>query len=187
MLSPEVLELLRCPSCDSDQLAHGVFRAESPTDIVDGVLWCQSCRHWYPIEGRLLDFLIGPLAYQDDRSGFWSEHEERLGALGLEPEHASESTSKALQKHQQNHFDSWAEDETQSYFEYEQSSFWRAADLIAFAPWKKAIVPGSRLLDAGCAQGRSTFKFMDCDIDIVAMDISKALVRQAIARYRKGS
>jgi ubiquinone/menaquinone biosynthesis C-methylase UbiE/uncharacterized protein YbaR (Trm112 family) len=186
MLSPETLEWLRCPSCESTRLAHAVFREESPTDIVDGVVWCQDCNHWYPIEERLLDFLVGPLAYDDDRSRFWGKYEDRLTALGLDPRSDADTTSKDLQKHQQDHFDWYAENLDQSYFEYEQTSFWRAADLIAFEPWKKAVTPGSRLLDVGCAQGRSTFKFMDCDIQIVAFDVSKALIRQAIARYQEG-
>ncbi len=186
MLSPEVLERLRCPHCESSQLNHDVFRAEDPSDIVDGVVWCEDCRHWYPIEGRLLDFLIGPLAYEEDRARFWSRNEPRLLALGLRSESDAESASKDMQKHQQRHFDWYAENEDQSYFEYEHTPFWRAADLIAFEPWKRAMKPGSWLLDVGCAQGRSTLKFMDCDIQIVAFDVSKALVRQAIARYQEG-
>ena len=187
MLSPEVLECLRCPSCESAELAHAVFREESPTDIVDGVLWCQDCSHWYPIEERLLDFLVGPLAYGDDRSRFWGKYQDRLAALGLDARSASETTSKDQQKQQQDHFDWYADNTDQSYVEYEQTSFWRAADLIAFEPWKRAVTPGSRLLDVGCAQGRSTFKFMDCDIQIVGFDVSKALIRQAIARYQEGN
>jgi ubiquinone/menaquinone biosynthesis C-methylase UbiE len=153
---------------------------------VDGVVWCEDCRQWYPIEGRLLDLLIGPLAYADDRARFWSQNEARLRTLELAPESEADTSSKALQKHQQRHFDWYAENEDQSYFEYEHTPFWQAADLIAFEPWKRAIAPGSWLLDVGCAQGRSTFKFMDCDIQIVAFDVSKALVRQAIARYQAG-
>lgn len=186
MLSPEVLGLLRCPSCDSAPLAHAVFREASPTDIVDGVAWCESCRHWFPIEERLLDLLVGPLAYDDDRARFWREHEARLTDLGLSPVRTSDATSKDLQQLQQDHFDGWAGSADQSYFEYEQSSFWRAADRIAFEPWKQAMTPGARLLDVGCAQGRSTFEFLDCDIQIVGIDISKALIRQAIARYQAG-
>lgn len=166
MLSPEILECLRCPSCESAELARAVFRDESPTDILDGVLWCQDCSRWYPIEERLLDLLVEPLAYGDARN-------------------ASETISKDQQKLQQDHFDWYADNTDQSYVEYEQTSFWRAADLIAFEPWKRAVTPGSRLLDVGCAQGRSTFKFMDCDIQIVGFDVSKALIRQAIARYQE--
>ena len=127
MLSPEVFEWLRCPSCESTRLAHAVFREESPADIVDGVLWCEDCGHWYPIEQRLLDLLVGPLAYGDERSRFWGEYEDRLEALGLEPEIASDTTSKDLPKQQQDHFDWYAENMEQSYLEYEQTSFWRAA------------------------------------------------------------
>ena len=115
MLSPEVLECLRCPSCGSTQLAHAVFREQSPTDIVDGVLWCRDCSHWYPIEDRLLDFLVGPLAYGDDRSRFWDKHQDRLAALGLDLRSVSGTTSKDQQKQQQDHFDWYADNTKQSY------------------------------------------------------------------------
>ena len=36
----------------------------------------------------------------------------------------------------------------------------------------------------GCAQGRSAFPFRDLDIDVIGVDISKELVRQAVARRR---
>jgi hypothetical protein len=56
--------------------------------------------------------------------------------LGLEAKAAVSDDAKDLQKIQQKHFDWWADENNQSYFEYEGSSFWRAADLIAFEPWK---------------------------------------------------
>src|SRR5262249_42720873 len=62
----------------------------------------------------------------------------------------------------------------------------RAVDAVTFGDWRRAIRPGTRLIDIGCAQGRSTFKLMDLPIGIVAFDVSKALVRQAIARQRRG-
>jgi len=59
------------------------------------------------------------------------------------------------------------------------------ADTIAFDNWRKDIRPSTRLLDIGCAQGRSTYKLMDLNVQIVAFDISKRLIRQAIERYRQ--
>jgi SAM-dependent methyltransferase len=64
--------------------------------------------------------------------------------------------------------------------------FWVAADAIAFSGWRRRIQPGRWLLDVGCGQGRSAFKLMDLDIRIVAFDVSKEMVRQAVKRYREG-
>ncbi|MDE0909259.1 MAG: class I SAM-dependent methyltransferase [Myxococcota bacterium] len=186
MLSQEVIGMLCCPNCEDSRLSHEVFEQASADDIIDGVVWCVGCRHWYPVEGRLLDFMIGALAYDDDRTRFWTEHETQLLSLGLEAGAVVSDDAKDLQKIQQKHFDWWADENNQSYFEYEGSSFWRAADLIAFEPWKQEIPKRTRLLDVGCAQGRSTFKFMNCDLDIIGIDVSKALIRQAIARYQAG-
>jgi len=47
------------------------------------------------------------------------------------------------------------------------------------------VRPGGRLLDVACAQGRSTLPWMDLDLDILAFDISKRLVRQARDRVRR--
>lgn len=134
MLSQEVIGMLCCPNCEDSRLSHEVFEQASPDDIIDGVVWCVGCRYWYPVEGRLLDFMIGALAYEDDRTRFWTEHETQLVSLGLEAGAAVRDEEKDLQKIQQKHFDWWADENNQSYFEYEESSFWRAADLIAFEP-----------------------------------------------------
>jgi ubiquinone/menaquinone biosynthesis C-methylase UbiE len=92
-----------------------------------------------------------------------------------------------LQLKQQSHFDWYANNSKQSYWDYEHTSFWLAADQIAFQSWRNEIQERKWLLDVGCAQGRSTFKVMDLDIHILGLDISKKLVRQAIDRYRKGN
>jgi ubiquinone/menaquinone biosynthesis C-methylase UbiE len=60
-----------------------------------------------------------------------------------------------------------------------------AADRLAFDRWRKEIQPGHWLLDVGCAEGRSTFKLIDLDLNIAGFDVSRRLVRQAIDRYRR--
>jgi ubiquinone/menaquinone biosynthesis C-methylase UbiE len=47
------------------------------------------------------------------------------------------------------------------------------------------VKAGSRLLDVGCAEGRSTFPWMNTDLEIVGFDVSKPLIRQASERYRR--
>ena len=64
--------------------------------------------------------------------------------------------------------------------------FWVAADEIAFARWRERIRPGAWLLDVGCGPGRATVKVLDLDIDVIAFDVSKAAVRQAEERHRRG-
>lgn len=182
----DIIPLLKCPICNTPEFEHLSFTDYSPQEIDDGVLWCRECRNWFPIQDGLLDLLTGSLIYTDDRKKFWDTHSVQLEKIGLPPEPASVKSKKDLQAIQQTHFDWYASNEIQTYDEYEKQPFWLAADKQAFEPWRKEITPGSLLLDVGCAEGRGSFKLMDLDIDIIGFDISKALVKQAIHRYRAG-
>jgi ubiquinone/menaquinone biosynthesis C-methylase UbiE len=157
--------------------------------IADGVVICPACGAWYPVEDELLELLPEGLAYHDDRRRFQDRHGAQLAALNLkltDPE-AAPAADYALQKIQQDHFDWYANNDEQTYSEYEQTPFWRAADRLAFERWREQIAPDSWLLEVGCAQGRATFNFTDQPIHIMGFDISKALVRQAITRARAGT
>jgi ubiquinone/menaquinone biosynthesis C-methylase UbiE len=156
-------------------------------EIETGVLWCRSCRSYFPVEEGILELVSGALADAPARDRFWSAHKTRLEALELEPPHAAQVSrpeDEAVAK-QREHFDWYADNETQTYEAYEATPFWRAADRIAFGEWRQSVAPGARLLDVGCAQGRSTFPWMDLDLDIVGFDISRSLIRQAGQRYRR--
>ncbi len=91
----------------------------------------------------------------------------------------------SLQITQQSHFDWYAHNSGQSYSDYENTPFWTAADKVAFDPWQNDVEKGSWLLDVGCAQGRSAFNFIHKEVNIVGIDISKRLVRQAVDRYHR--
>jgi ubiquinone/menaquinone biosynthesis C-methylase UbiE/uncharacterized protein YbaR (Trm112 family) len=183
----EVIPLLKCPSCNSSELQHITFSEHTPQEIKDGVLWCVNCKNWYPIQDGLLDLLTGSLVYVEDRKIFWSTYSAELEKVGLSLSLMEDEDKKDLQSIQQSHFDWYASNDLQTYNNYAQQPFWVAADQLAFEPWRKEIKQGNWLLDVGCAEGRSTFKMMDLDINIVGFDVSKALVRQAIDRYRAGS
>ena len=183
----EVVPLLKCPSCNSSELQHLTFSEHALQEIKDGVLWCFNCKNWYPIQDGLLDLLTGSLVYVEDRKKFWSTYAAEMGKVGLSLSLMEDEDKKDLQSIQQSHFDWYASNDLQTYNDYEKQPFWVAADKLAFEPWRKEIKQGNWLLDVGCAEGRSTFKMMDLDINIVGFDVSKALVRQAIDRYRSGS
>jgi SAM-dependent methyltransferase len=186
VLRLETVGLLICPACGAGGLQTQVFGFGEEGSIASGVLHCRSCRQWFPVEEGILELLSGGLAYAEDRSRFWKAHEEGLRQLGLAPDapHPAGQNDDAVAR-QQAHFDWYADNETQTYAAYEATPFWRGADAIAFGEWRGLVRPGGRLLDAGCAQGRSTFPWMDLDIDVVGFDISKPLIRQASERYRR--
>lgn len=196
-MKADILTRLRCPACGSTRLDSKEFVKEND-EVIEGVVWCDSCRAWFPIEEGFLDFLTGPLAYAEEKERFWKKRQTELSALGLaapdaekekaDRKSATEGEAQAL--HQREHFDWYASNEEQRYSEYEVTPFWRAADRIAFEPWKAEIQANARpdrwLLDVGCAQGRSTFHFMDEDLNVVGFDISRKCIQEAARRYREG-
>lgn len=182
----DVLQCLRCPSCQGTLRCHG-FREPSANEVECGVAWCLTCRNWHPIEDDVLELLAQDLAYADDRRHFWERHETELRSLGLEPFGAAVApTDVEAQRKQQQHFDWYADNDTQSYSAYEQMPFWRAVDAAVYGDWRRDMREGKWLLDVGCAQGRSLSQCLDLPLQIVGFDISKRLVCQAAAAYRKG-
>jgi len=183
MLNSDILARLACPVDGSEQLSWQVFRG-TPDAIADAVIVCDACRAWFPVDDGIPDFLTGPLAYAEDRARFWQSHERELGKLGLTPDTLSAGGEAELQRAQQRHFDWYSQNEKQSYGEYERLPFWVAADGMAFARWRGLIRPRSWLLDVGCGPGRATARLIDLDIEILAFDVSKAMVRLAAERFR---
>lgn len=183
MLSTDALARLACPLDGSERLEWTIFRGE-PDAIAEAVIVCGACRAWYPVEGGIPDFLTGELAYAADRARFWRAHQSELVKLGLAPDTPGGSGDAELQRAQQRHFDWYSKNEKQSYDEYERLPFWVAADGMAFSHWRNLIRPRSWLLDVGCGPGRATAKLVDLDIDILAFDVSKAMVRLAAERFR---
>ena len=150
------------------------------------VLSCSHCQRWYPVESFLLELLPDKLAYLADRCAFWQAHGVRLQNLGLVWREFDQVRGEVQpQLKQQCHFDWYAKNDQQTYESYEQMPFWRAVDEKIFAEWKTEIEPQHWLLDIGCAQGRSSYRLLELPITIVGFDISKELVRQAIASYQK--
>jgi SAM-dependent methyltransferase len=180
----DVLDVAVCPGCRSWPLRRETFTTDANGEPLDGVVSCPECKRWYPLEDGLLELLVEPLGYADDRERFRQRYDEQIRAAGLDlaglSEGAGDRTAEIL--HQQEHFDWYADNTVQTYAAYEQLPFWQALDAITFARWREQIRPGTRLLDVGCAQGRSTFRLVDAQIDVVAFDISKRLLRQAIDR-----
>jgi SAM-dependent methyltransferase len=185
MFSTEALDRLSCPTCGAS-FQHKTFDAQDERSIREALVWCARCRAWFPLEGGVLDLLMGELAYADDRRAFAARHAADLRALDLvaDPSPADKQGESALQSKQQAHFDWYAANEKQSYLEYEQMPFWEAVDAITFAEWRPRFTPGSWLLDVGCGNGRSTFKVADLDLNVLAFDVSKGAIRQAEERAR---
>lgn len=186
MFDAEALSLVACPRCRGG-LNHSILEGRGECDILEAVVWCASCREWFPLEDGVLDLLLGDLAYPDDRARFVRRYANRLRELGLSESARAGEGGTELQSKQQSHFDWYTQNEKQTYLEYEQMPFWQAADAMAFEDWARRISPGARLLDVGCGNGRSTFKLGHLGIRILGFDVSKGAIRQAERRARGGT
>lgn len=183
-MQASIISLLRCPDCGCTRLKADAFTGSARGDIKEGVVTCPRCRSWYPIEEYVLEFLPPALAYWEDRKKFFQKYKTHLKGCTVASRKADQSHN--LQRTQQEYFDWYADNERQAYTSYAGSPFWQATDAHIFSAWETRIRPGMRILDVGCAQGRSAFRFADHPIDIVGFDIAKAMVLQAAKRYRSG-
>lgn len=178
-----ILSLLQCPDCYSGNFRLLVYEKDTQDDIKTGVVICKKCLRWHPIEHFALEFLPAHLSYGEDRKTFYRSHARDLKKLPILSAHPSTSSPQAVQ---QRYFDWYADNEKQSYTAYAHSNFWKATDALVFGQWKQNIRAGDLVLDVGCAQGRSTFLLSDLPVSIVGFDISKAMIRQAVKRYKNG-
>lgn len=163
-MQENIVSLLRCPQCQARDFRLEIVLKDRTGDIKKGTVICRTCHSIYPIEEYALEFLPSYLSYHQNRKR-GKKHSPQL--------------------EQQQYFDWYADNETQSYANYAESTFWKTTDELIFNRWKTLIPPKSRLLDVGSAQGRSAFLVADLPIDIIAFDISKNMIRQAIKRYKK--
>ena len=180
-----IIPLLQCALCHTHNLTSEIIEEDKDGDIRTGVVQCRHCSRWYPIEEYALELLPANLAYQTERQRFYQLYGKQLRLPPVIKINSSQSKSK--EKKQQAHFDWYSNNGKQNYSDYAATTFWRVADKIAFDKWKTYIAPQSIVLDVGCAQGRSTFYLMDLPIEIIAFDISKRMIQEAIKCYKKGT
>jgi len=188
MLKNLVPKLL-CPVCtsDKDELSLHVFRDGSAGHVQDGVISCNGCKTWYPIENDLLEFIPQSLMYADDIKQFSVRFHEELSALNLSAINNSDKTNDISgQLKQREHYDEWAEDDKLSYDDFENLPFWVANDRAVYERWNKLQNnPNGWLLDVGCGNGRSAIRLTSPDINVIGIDISKKMVQKAISRAKE--
>lgn len=183
-----IIEKLTCPVDKGDPLKVKILRG-SDDDVIDAIVWNSRSGNWYFVENRLLDLLPPAFSYEADRKEFYKLYQDEFASLKLEFEWNTtlEDKNKSAVLEQQEHFDEYSSSDVQTYTEYENSPFWKAADEITFDRWISLIKKRSNgrqlLVDIGSAQGRSCQYFHDLDLDIVGVDVSKKCLAEAVKRY----
>lgn len=182
------LEYLRCPSCHSHSLIAESVSKNTNTkeiEITNGFCWCKNCLKWYPVENGVLDLLTGSLVYANELKTFWHNNREQMKRLGLKPPSIyKNSDNDYLQKIQQEHSDWFADNDIIDYTKFSDTPFWRSVDHIVYEYWLPSIPKNGLVLEPGCGQGRFTKYLYDRPLQILAFDLSKKLLSEAIETYQ---
>jgi len=104
------------------------------------------------------------------------------GILDLTPSGLSADGGFEAQRQQREHFDWYADNEIQSYLEYQQMPFWRAFDDKTLSDWDRRIPKGGVVLDLACGDGRCAGPLAD-GRTVLACDISRKQIVNASRRW----
>ena len=178
---------LACPTCKDTNAAitcH-LFNQGNDGHVKDGVLVCESCRAWYPIEDELLEFVPPALIDQNTAIPFSKRFAAQFAAAGINAAkglQASTTTTYAEQIKQREHFDDYAEG---VFPDYTKLRFLQAAVRRYIDLWKgKLPDSGAWILDIGCGTGLSTFPFAQKHT-LIGFDISKSVIRRDIEEAKR--
>jgi SAM-dependent methyltransferase/uncharacterized protein YbaR (Trm112 family) len=179
-----LVALLRCPSCRNlnAEVRLEEFAPGECGHVSDGVLICQGCGAWYPIERDVLEFVPAGLFDQDDLADFCHRFCSQLSSLRL-TRPANNGADYAEQRNQRAHFDLYAE-EAPGFADYTLTPFIRASSSRYLALWAERLEkPGALLLDVGCGGGISSWPLAD-GRTLIGFDISRKAVRKAVEGAR---
>lgn len=186
-----LVDCLVCPECAPriTTLALHDFADEGGVHVQTGVLRCGNCARVFIIDNGVLELLADGLRDGDAFAAFAARFHAALQARGLLDglRGAAPASAAGLEDQikQRNHFDWYAENDTQSYSEYQRTPFWTACDEQVLARWRPLMRDSGLVLDLGCADGRGGFQFLEhSQRTLVGFDISRKMVERAAARAR---
>ena len=176
------LRHLSCPSCkDQGGEFETKVSCESETHIVDGQLTCKHCQTVFPIFEEVLELVPPNLQYDST----WEQLKQKYPQ-----EDFGDSSSIApvkdstLQENQREHYDHFATDAATTYDEFEEMTFWKAVDESIQEGWSQLQKEGTFMLDVGCGNGRSIDRLMDTELEVIGVDISRAMINKAVLRSK---
>jgi SAM-dependent methyltransferase/uncharacterized protein YbaR (Trm112 family) len=189
----QIIQYLCCPNCRStgfDLVLKPISR-DQHGHVEEGLLLCTAKGCWFPISDGVLELVSGPLADAELLETFAQRHRAFIQSLGsngltIHPHQRSSVMKDGFEQQlkQRTHFDWYAENETQSYLEYQKMLFWRLFDDRVLRNWKNYLPDNSLILDLACGDGRCAFGFVN-DNRVLACDISRKQIKNAIRKSIK--
>lgn len=177
MTATDAARLLACPDCGHAGLAVTGWPAAAE-DVRDGVATCAGCLGWFRIEDGVVELLPASLRDHERSRAFRARHENRRAAWAPEPV-AVERDGDAAKR------------EAIAYFRERAAAydtaivgppFWHAMDdrLLGIVSARRA---GTNVaIEVGAGTGRLTRRLAARFARTIHVDLSEAMVREAVAR-----
>ncbi len=173
-------------------VAHEFVRGEE-NHIGTGILLCEGCGAWYPIENDVLELVPVALIYADGMADFAARYASQLTVLGCRlqtpqsngADRTNDKSPNAAQLQQREHFDEYAAQSNPNLADYTLFPIWRVASDRFLRIWRSALsMPGGWILDVGCGTGIHSLPLAD-QYNIIGFDISKKAVCKASEDARR--
>lgn len=166
-----------CLVCRAD-LSLKVFEMDGLTDnnIKSGVLFCESCKIFYPIDERV-PFLLDSGYYEFfNRQIFLKKWNTQFDFNNYKLLNRKTVPEKIKQLNFYNE-DSESYDNLVSH-----SNFWKASDCNILNNWVREMPSDGVVLDMGCGTGRCSIPLAQSGRRVIATDLSIGMLRKAIAK-----
>lgn len=170
------ISLFCCLVCRGGLFAEA-FELNDPDDnIREGVLFCPSCKIFYPITYGIPFLLDSGYYTYFDMGNFIGKWDGNFDFNNYKLLSRKTIPEKLKQLNFYNE-DSESYDDLVSY-----STFWKASDWNILNRWIAEIPQESIILDMGCGTGRCSIPLASRGRRVIAMDISIGMIRRAMMK-----
>lgn len=166
-----------CLACRGD-LSLKAFETDGPAgaNVRHGVLFCNSCKTFYPITERVPLLLDKGYCEYFDMQFFLKKWDSQFDFNNFKLLNRKTVPEKIKQLNFYNE-DSESYDDLVSH-----SNFWKASDWNVLTEWVCEMPVDGVVLDMGCGTGRCSIPLAQSGRHVIATDLSIGMIRKAIAK-----
>ena len=178
-MNPEIVSILKCPNCKSENLSSEIFDRNKNRQIENGRILCRGCSEWFRIDNYILDFLPPSLRNTEKYGAFAKRH--GLDMPGTEiPD--STSDNYKMQRAQINFFR-----ENSKVYDQDITNlkFYQVSDRLTMHRWIKKLPSDIFVLDIAGGTGRQAIPLAESGHNVVSFDISEEMLLKAVEKAGK--